>query len=454
MDLRKEIRTCVLTYLSYSLIWWLGITLLSLSRGANLGDAISRFFDFWMFSSFIKGYHLLFLLVYLLVILIRYFFRLGKRKGVKTALSRLALTLLLPSGALILILTSIIRVNLEDEFRSALNENELNRSGRVKGLYSKDGKQRGITLFGWRDIDDRPIDELIAHHVEWVALVPFIYQKSVETPSVHRRDQYSTFNGRDSTFIRYIRHLHERDIKVHLKPHLWMNEGWRSDIDLPNEAAWDQWFDSYEEHMLYYARLAEATKVELFCIGTELHTAVINRPMRWHQLIDKIRAIYSGSLTYAANWYKEFEDVTFWEELDLIGVQAYFPLTEEANPELESIRKGWQPHLMVLEQLSAEHNKPVLFTEIGYKSEAKSTIRPWEWESPLSQITRQKSEKTQHLAYQAIFEEIWKMDWFAGMYVWKWDLRISEENANSDLDFSPQFKAAALTISKGYGNGF
>jgi hypothetical protein len=46
------------------------------------------------------------------------------------------------------------------------------------------------------------------------------------------------------------------------------------------------------------------------------------------------------------------------------------------------------------------------------------------------------------------------MDWFAGMYVWKWDLRISEENANSDLDFSPQFKAAALTISKGYGNGF
>ena len=46
---------------------------------------------------------------------------------------------------------------------------------------------------------------------------------------------------------------------------------------------------------------------------------------QWVQLINKTRTIYKGQLTYAAN-YDNYHEVDFWEHLDFIGINAYFPL--------------------------------------------------------------------------------------------------------------------------------
>ena len=50
--------------------------------------------------------------------------------------------------------------------------------------------------------------------------------------------------------------------------------------------------------------------------------------------------MYSGKLTFGANWYLEYEDVTFWDDLDYIGIQAYFPLTKKENQGVDELVKG------------------------------------------------------------------------------------------------------------------
>ena len=138
--------------------------------------------------------------------------------------------------------------------------------------------------------------------------------------------------------------------------------------------------------------------------GAETAVAAINRRRRllaaeWSELIERVRAVYGGALTYAAN-FDQYASVGFWPELDLIGVNAYFPLrrhpmgTAEVasiEPELEA---SWRRILGELEAFRGEAGAgdlPVLFTEIGYTTSADATLEPWssrgfslvgDWESP------------------------------------------------------------------------
>ena len=200
--------------------------------------------------------------------------------------------------------------------------------------------------------------------------------------------------------------------------------------------------------MLHYAKMAQENHVELFCIGTELKSSIAQQPEKWSFLIKEIKAIYNGKLTYAANWNDDLETITFWDQLDYIGIQAYFPLTNFKSPDLETIKKGWDVHIIKLEQLSKKHQKPILFTEVGYKSEASSTIKPWEWSSKLSILHKKKSDRTQVLAYEALFQKLWSRKWFAGLYIWQWDTRSRQEFAAENLNFSPRFKPAENVIAK------
>ncbi len=320
-----------------------------------------------------------------------------------------------------------------------------------KNLFVKDGKHRGVSVFGWDQDNETAIVELLRNNVEWVAVTPFFYQRDQQTVEINVPEEIGKWSRRDSLFIRSIQQLHAKGIHVQLKPHLWMRGGWRSNIKLPSDDAWDKWFESYRKNMIHYAQMAEMTKVELLCIGTELKTSVKKQPKKWHSLVKEIKTIYSGKLTYAANWDGEFELIDFWHELDYIGIQAYFPLTKRKNPELDDIKRGWVRHIKKIEAFSKKHNTPILFTEVGYKSEAFATIKPWEWDSFYGILLNTKSNRTQQLAYEAMFELLWAKDWFAGVYIWQWDTRTPIENTHENLDFSPRYKPAENILAKWYG---
>jgi len=292
--------------------------------------------------------------------------------------------------------------------------------------------------------------------VEWITYVPFGDQSNYDSPEVrYFHPSRHTLSYIDSVWSKKIKLAHTHGLKVFLKPHVWINaplDGkWRSDIFPTNKKNWETWKKSYREFILLYAKIAEKNNVELFCIGTEFTRLALEKPKFWKDLIQEVRNIYSGKITYAANWYKEFENITFWDDLDFIGVQAYFPLVKNKNPSVEQISNGWKKHLPTLKKVHQKFDKKILFTELGYKSTADSAIEPWAWIDYSSKIDQPASLETQVNCYKAFFSTVWKKDWLAGVHIWQWHTS-NEDGGKDNLDFTPRKKTTEKIIAKGYGN--
>lgn len=449
--MKRLLRHVLLLYLLTWVAVFLLIVIAIMINGGSLVDGAKNFMELVTYSSFVLGTHVIFVFFLAFFLMIRYFIRTYHKRGYRVFLKRLSLLVLLPLALTISTYKIVVYFNTNEKFTYRWDTTVENRNEVANDRFQWDGKHRGMSVFGWRQTNGKGIDPLVKNNVEWVAVIPFFYQKDEQTAKLNLRESYETWSRRDSIFIHTIDQLHQKNLHVQLKPHLWMNSGWRSNISLATKDHWDTWFESYRINMLHYAKLAEETGTELLCIGTELRSSVLQQPEKWCDLIKEIRSVYNGKLTYAANWDGDYKEVTFWDELDYIGIQAYFPLTPTKNPNIESILKGWDPHVQGLENLSKQYNKSILFTEVGYKSEASATIKPWEWGSALSPLYKEKSDRTQVLAYEALFQKLWHRDWFAGMYIWQWDTRSSQENASKNLNFSPRFKPAENVIAKWFG---
>lgn len=451
MNLRYLLKTAIKVYVFTCILIFLVIGIFMYRSGTSLTGIFGRLYEVSTNKSFLVFLHLVFLGFFLLFLLLRYIWRGYRSLGWKTALKRLSLFVLLPSGLLYGARKTIIAVNTTENYDYAWNYDFENVLKTPQKNYLKDGKHRGMSVFRLGGGEHREsMQALIKDNVEWVAVIPFLYQENEQTKQLRSRASEKERTKSDSLMMRRIDTLHAQGMYVHLKPHVWLGDGWRSNIRLAEED-WDHWFAVYEKEMLYYARIAEATGAGLFCIGTELRTVIANRPDAWKPFIAKIKSVYSGKLTYAANWDDPLENIPFWEEMDYIGVQAYFPLTDHELPEIESIKTGWEKHITMLESASERYKKPVLFTEIGYRSDASATIKPWEWGSRLGALYNKKSDRTQQFAYEALFQTLWDKDWFSGCYIWQWHANTNAASLKDDVDFTPRFKPAENTIAQWYG---
>lgn len=214
---------------------------------------------------------------------------------------------------------------------------------------------------------------------------------------------------------------------------------------METEQDWKILEDSYERFILTYAQLAADLKVELFCIGTELEEFIANRPLFWDKLITQIRSIYPGKLTYAANW-DEYKRTPFWASLDFIGVDAYFPLSEEKTPSVDDLKAGWHRWKSELAVLSANYDRPVLFTEYGYRSMDFTAKKPW----LVDRNEEQVNLEAQVNAKKALFDEFWSEPWFAGGFLWKWFIHHDRAGGQEDNRFTPQNKPAEEIIKAYY----
>jgi len=343
-----------------------------------------------------------------------------------------------------------MRATAED-FTYAWDHAVENTSLRSRRLHDVDGKQRGVHLFAG-ELGPDVIRPLVASNVEWVVHVPFVWQDHRDRPGLRVRSSSAIDTSTDRHLVAQIELTRSVGMKSILKPHVMIRDGgFRGEMAMASAADWHEWFGRYRAALLGYAALAEELGVELLCVGTELHSAVRARPRDWLDLIVAVRGVYGGELVYAANWNDPLDEIPFWGELDYIGVQAYFPLTDVRHPTVPELVAGWQPHLERLAQLSARHDRPIVFTELGYKSVPDAAVAPWEWSSLAHTYLAEVSVETQLSCYQAFFRAVWHQDWFAGVHLWKWSGDHAHAGGVDHPGFTPQNKPAQNEIARWFG---
>ncbi|NNK19531.1 MAG: glycoside hydrolase [Maribacter sp.] len=308
-------------------------------------------------------------------------------------------------------------------------------------------KINGVSFVASREkVGQHHVEEILNIHANHAAVMPFGFIREINSPDIIFDTERQWFGETKSGAKQYIEMLHKNGVEVMLKPQIWI---WRGEftgtLKMDTESDWKALEVSYEKFILAYAELARETNTSILCIGTELEQFVKNRPIFWKNIIKKIRTVYNGKLTYAANW-DEYPRTTFWEDLDFIGIDAYFPLSDKRTPSVAELKNGWKKHKDRMIALSMEKDKPIIFTEYGYRSMDYTAKKPW--------LVDRNDEKVnlegQVNAKKAIFEEFWNEDWFAGGYVWKWFIHHDQAGGGNDNRFTPQNKPAQEVIRSVY----
>ncbi|MET1258939.1 glycoside hydrolase [Flagellimonas sp. DF-77] len=310
-------------------------------------------------------------------------------------------------------------------------------------------KINGVSFVGSRDKAlQKHIDPVVRVNASHAAVMPFGFVRNLSDPTVIFDTERQWFGETRAGGKQYIAMLRKNGIKIMLKPQIWVWRGeFTGDIKMEKESDWKEFERTYEDFALAYAKLAEETQAEIYCIGTELEDFVSARPEFWKRLINKIRAVYSGKLTYAANW-DEYTRTPFWKDLDYIGVDAYFPLSEARDPTKAQMKAGWQKWKTRLQELSKSHGRKVLFTEFGYRSMDYTAKKPWLVDQNQMRVNLQ----AQASATAALFEEFWMENWFAGGFVWKWFIHHEDVGGSENNRFTPQNKPAESVIRDFYAD--
>ncbi len=237
-----------------------------------------------------------------------------------------------------------------------------------KAPLSVAGRSSGFSIKGVsmvapvKPIDETGLNPILNVNANSIALMPYAFF-SPEKPVIKYNKKGQWWGESDEGVIACIQLAHQKKLSVMIKPHLWIAHGaYTGAFTLNTEEDWRLWENSYTEYILHFASLADSLKAELFCLGTELGASIKARPQYWSTLIDTLRKVYHGKLTYAANW-DDYSRVPFWKELDYIGVDAYFPLATGKTPEVNTIKKEWGKYMKELEQISRKYDKPELFTK-------------------------------------------------------------------------------------------
>jgi len=261
----------------------------------------------------------------------------------------------------------------------------------------------------------------------------------------------------DANIAKAVTDAHALGLSVLLKPMLTGLDGTNQGELTPSDPA--AFFASYKAEMLDLAHVAEQSGVESLSIGNEL-AKLSGADYRgyWTDLIDSIRSVYHGTLTYAAAT-DEAIHVSFWDSVDEIGVNAYPPLTTKTDPTVAEMVAAWnnvsandywaavmdhKSPVEFMHSLAVEYDKPLLFTETGYRSVDGTNIAPGGWTGSSTQDVQEQND-----AFNAFFQ-VWGSEggsWFKGAHIWDWD----PNNAYSATGYSPMGKPAQQTITDWFG---
>ena len=361
-------------------------------------------------------------------------------------------------AALEKIIDSLKRIGYQ--FRSIYDLFQQGEPFQEKIVLAKTSFQKGTTLVGYSKNDyfayqtKEEFDIMADAGIEWVRIQTFLYQNNIHSSSIF---SHSEKTASDESLEYIINKLHQNGFKVLLEPvvNLEYTKGgeWMGTIAPDN---WDSWFESYNSLIEHYAKLAQKNAVEELVVGVELNSTHRFKE-KWEQVISNVRKHYQGLTIFVAN-FDAYETVPFWDKLDAIGMNFYFPINRRDDlylpwsevkddyhdPSYEDLLEGWQLWVNALDRWQEKMNKPIVVTEVGYTSQRGSTYQPWSW------YLGESNYEEQYLAYKALFE-VWgkkqivdgKFDngkYIQGIYFFNW----SGEKPENDRSYIPSEAAKSI----------
>lgn len=271
-----------------------------------------------------------------------------------------------------------------------------------------------------------------------MAIVPYTGINDINTPTpLYFSDNAGSEN--DDAVVHAVSMARDMGMYTLLKPQIYVGGSWPGGIDMPTDAQWDKFHDYYYRWIRHYAFLAEIHEMDALCIGVEFTKATLSQPDAWREMIKKTRALYSGQLTYAANWGAEFEQIEFWDDLDFIGLNSYYPLSKKDNPTDEELRLQFDTVKTKIKKVYNQFKKPIVFTEIGFRS----VDTPWK--NPHAEADDTINEEAQSRSYEVIFEGIKDEPWCQGILWWKFPSYIEYRGEHNNA-FTPNNKLAEETV--------
>ena len=310
--------------------------------------------------------------------------------------------------------------------------------------------QKGMCFSTWSPVafgsseSDESMARLAETNTEWISIGLSWVQSNTTSHDI-RSDPSRT--PTISSVEHAIAEAHRLGFKVMLKPMVDTLEEedtqgyqtvWRGEIQ-PS----DDWFESYSSFINFFAEFAEENGVELFSVGCEFK-ATTDEKEQWRQVISGVRERYSGPITYAADW-SNYRNIEWWDAVDYVGIDAYFLLSLFNNdPTLTDLKNAWNNHADEIEAWLSTVNKPVIFTEIGYRSgDGTSTVPSNYWTDMPVDLEEQRD------CYEAAFQTLWNRNWFYGFYWWTWT-HVPTDGGPDDSAHTPQNKPAQDTVTQWY----
>jgi hypothetical protein len=291
---------------------------------------------------------------------------------------------------------------------------------------------------------ERTVDEASRMGATWVSLTPFGRVWDLKPTGIDLTFE-APFEENRAAVLAAIREAHARGLRVFLVPHLWVENGeWRALIDPGDDAAWARWIDAYRAFLLTWAEVAREGDVDLLSVGVELRSWVTTpRAASMLSIIADVRKVYPGLLTYSANW-DDVEDTLIFEALDLVGINAFYPLAEHDGASQSELMAGGRAVAAKVAVLARTLERPVVLTEIGYTTRADPAVRPWEWPDGMTAV--RIDERAQAEAYSALLAPFLRARWCAGFFVWRFYADPDDVSQEAEWGFSPRGKLAELVL--------
>lgn len=302
--------------------------------------------------------------------------------------------------------------------------------------------QKGVSYTAWSPEaylspeSDESLRRMAEANVEWVAICFWWFQDDIFSTRIYPRpDLYTASN---ESIVHAIETAHSLGLKVMLKPMVdTVGLSWRGLI--PPSAAW---FASYGRFISSFAGLAEDMGVELYCVGCEFDFNDIAES-DWRGIVSSVRSRYSGPLTYAAG-PASVAVIQWWDALDYVGIDAYYPLSNGTDPTMDELVGSWNAAADVIEEWQSGIGKPVIFTEVGYRSADGANRLPWNWQGELQVDLGEQAD-----CYRAALSVLWNRSWFCGSYWWNWETD-PEAGGDDDDGYTPQNKPAGDILADWY----